>query len=151
MLLDPCLRTLLRGGFFGIALSWQMVSFAAEPPAASVNLGTGWFTAEQALRGRTQYKTQCASCHADNMAGVGPAPPLAGGAFLAKWSASTVYDLLERVKTTMPQNAPRTLSEAAYADVVSFILRANNFPAGGNELSNDPERLRAMPLNAGHP
>jgi hypothetical protein len=85
------------------------------------------------------------------MAGIGPAPPLAGGAFLAKWSTLTVSDLFERVRTTMPQNAPHSLGDSAYTDITAFILRANNFPTGETELSADSERLRAMPLTGGMP
>src|ERR1700728_2596466 len=112
MPLDTRLRPLFRGGFLVIALSSQTPSISAELPASSANPGVGWFTGEQALRGRSQFRIVCASCHADNMAGIGPAPPLAGDAFLAKWSSLTVYDLFERVRTTMPQNAPGALSEA---------------------------------------
>lgn len=144
-------RALIYGGILSWLLSWPIAAPAAEPPPSSASAPQGWFTREQAARGRSQYRTQCASCHADNMAGIGPAPPLAGGAFLAKWSTLTVSDLFERVRTTMPQNAPHSLGDSAYTDITAFILRANNFPAGETELSADPERLRAMPLTGGVP
>jgi mono/diheme cytochrome c family protein len=134
----------LLGGVLAVILGGQDFARAAEPPASS---GAGWFTREQAGRGRVQYRTQCASCHADNLAGIGPAPPLAGSAFLSKWSASTVLDLFERMRTTMPQNAPQSLGAAVYADIAAFILRANNFPVGDAELTADAERLRKMPMS----
>jgi mono/diheme cytochrome c family protein len=146
------LRSLLCGGVVGLGFGWQILALAAEPPAASAAVSTaGWFTRDQSGRGRTKYRTQCAACHADNMAGIGPAPPLAGDAFLAKWSTSTVFDLFERVRTTMPQNAPHSLDDAEYADIIAFILRANNFLIGNAELPVDSERLRDMPLTGGAP
>ena len=138
----------LLGGVLVLLLGGQDFARAAEPPA---NSGAGWFTREQAGRGRVQYRTQCASCHADNMAGIGPAPPLAGSAFLSKWSASSVFDLYERMRSTMPQNAPQSLGAAAYADIAAFILRANNFPAGDTELPTEAERLRKMPMSGAPP
>jgi mono/diheme cytochrome c family protein len=144
-------RSLICGGVLSWVLSWPIVAPAAEPSQSSANAPQGWFTRDQAARGRSQYRTQCASCHADNMAGIGPAPPLAGGAFLAKWSTLTVSDLFERVRTTMPQNAPHSLGDSVYTDITAFILRANNFPTGETELSADSERLRAMPLTGGVP
>jgi mono/diheme cytochrome c family protein len=144
-------RSFICGGVLSWVFSWPIAAPAAEPPQSSADAPQGWFTREQAARGRSQYRTQCASCHADNMAGIGPAPPLAGGAFLAKWSTLTVSDLFERVRTTMPQNAPHSLGDSAYTDITAFILRANNFPTGETELSSDSERLRAMPLTGGVP
>lgn len=134
----------LLGGVLAVILGGQNSARAAEPPA---NSGAGWFTREQAGRGRVEYRAQCASCHADNLAGIGPAPPLAGSAFLSKWSASSVSDLFERMRTTMPQNAPQSLGAAVYADIAAFILRANNFPVGDAELPPDAERMRKMPMN----
>jgi mono/diheme cytochrome c family protein len=138
----------LLGGILALSLGGQNFARASEAPA---NSGAGWFTREQAGRGRVQFRAQCASCHADNLAGIGPAPPLAGSVFLSKWSASSVFDLFERMRTTMPQNAPQSLGAAVYADIAAFILRANNFPAGDAELPADPERLRKMPMNGASP
>ena len=138
----------LLGGALAAILGGQDFARAAEPPA---NSGAGWFTREQAGRGRIQYRAQCASCHADNLAGIGPAPPLAGSAFLSKWSASSVSDLFERMRTTMPQNAPQSLSAAVYADIAAFILRANNFPLGDAELPAEAGKLRTMPMNDAPP
>jgi S-disulfanyl-L-cysteine oxidoreductase SoxD len=124
-------------------------ALAAETPSTPDDPVGGWFTREQAVRGRAEYRVQCASCHADNLAGSGPAPPLAGSAFISKWSASTVFDLFERVRTTMPQNAPNSLGDAVYADIVAFVLRANNFPTGRSELPPGSEKLRKMSMSGG--
>jgi S-disulfanyl-L-cysteine oxidoreductase SoxD len=138
----------LQGCMLALLIGTPLVSSADDGPAIKK---AGWFTREQAIRGRGSFQAKCAACHAENMAGIGPAPPLAGGAFLAKWSAATVFDLFDRVSTTMPQNAPHSLSDSDCIDVVAFILRANNFPTGNAELAADPKALRDMPLTAGAP
>jgi mono/diheme cytochrome c family protein len=123
--------------------------------AASIAVGAaesdGYFTREQALRGKTLFLAQCATCHADNLQGIGSAPPLAGGAFLAKWSTSNVRDLYDRLRTTMPQNAPGSLSNASYADLTAYVLRSNNFPTGIAELQSNGEALQKLPLTGGRP
>jgi mono/diheme cytochrome c family protein len=136
------------GGALSLIIAYSDFSWAADAPSTTA---AAWFTRPQATRGRAVYREKCASCHADNMGGIGPAPPLAGGTFLAKWSASTVFDLFERVSTTMPQNAPRSLSDSECADIVAFILGSNNFPTGSIELTPDPKSLREMPLTGGVP
>jgi hypothetical protein len=37
-------------------------------------------------------------------------PPLTGGAFMANWDGLTLGDLAERIRNTMPLNAPGSLS-----------------------------------------
>jgi S-disulfanyl-L-cysteine oxidoreductase SoxD len=111
----------------------------------------GVFTRAQAIRGRDQYAQHCAACHADNLAGIGPALPLAGGAFQSKWASQTMFDFYERVRTTMPQNAPASLDDGVYADIVAFILRANNFPTGPAELVGRSPTLKQTPMTGGKP
>jgi quinoprotein glucose dehydrogenase len=128
----------------------RMPAIAADAGTATAK-AEGVFTRAQAIRGREQYATQCAACHADNLAGIGPALPLAGGAFQSKWASQTLFDFYERVRTTMPQNAPASLSNEAYADIVAFILRANNFPTGANELVGASPILKQTPMTGGKP
>ena len=50
---------------------------------------------------------------------------------------ASVHLLFDKTKTTMPRNAAGTLSDPAYVDIVSYVLKANEFPAGDNELRVD--------------
>lgn len=117
----------------------------------AVGAGDGYYTRVQAMRGKSAYLTTCAVCHADNLQGFDSAPGLAGAAFLAKWSRMSVQDLYQRIKTTMPQNAPGTLSPEVYADLTAFILRSNNFTVGPKEVPTDAEALRKLTLDGGRP
>ena len=58
------------------------------------------------------------------------APPLASGDFLSGWDGLTVGDLFERIRISMPQNAPGSLSGQQNADILAFMLSANKFPTG---------------------
>ena len=58
------------------------------------------------------------------------APPLAGGEFMAGWDGLTIGDLFERIRISMPQNAPGSLSGQQNADILAFMFSANKFPGG---------------------
>jgi quinoprotein glucose dehydrogenase len=119
--------------------------------ASAADKVEGVFTRTQAQRGRELYAAHCAACHSDNLAGIGPALPLVGGSFQSKWAAQSTFDFYERVRTTMPQSAPASLGDAVYADIVAFVLRANNFPTGPNELVGDSAITRQTPMTGGKP
>lgn len=102
----------------------------------------GVFTAEQAVRGQSGYQKACGSCHGTGLEGDGFAPPLIGEPFTDRWQGGSVGDLLLVVKTTMPQDRPGSLSADAYADIVAYLLKMNNYPAGQRELSQDPDQYK---------
>ena len=83
----------------------------AQPPTKSI--WDGVYTDAQATRGKALYSESCASCHGGELTGGEMAPPLAGGEFMAGWDGLTIGDLFERVRISMPQNAPGSLSGAA--------------------------------------
>jgi hypothetical protein len=89
------------------------------------------YTETQAARGSTAFSQSCAGCHA--LAPEGKAP-LAGEPFWKSFAQKTVGDLLEFVRTYMPNGAPGSLDETTYGDIVALMLKSNGFPAGANEL-----------------
>jgi S-disulfanyl-L-cysteine oxidoreductase SoxD len=111
----------------------------------------GVFTADQAKRGEAAYNTNCAACHGDQLTGGEMAPPLAGGEFMSNWNGLTVGDLYDRIRTTMPAGKPGKLSREVNADIVSYILAFNKFPAGDQELSHQSEVLKQIKLDAEKP
>jgi len=108
----------------------------------------GVYTREQANRGDAQYSKACASCHLADLSGEHTAPPLAGDTFIQQYVGLTVADLFERIRTTMPQNAIGSLSDAACLDVVAFLLQANGFRSGAEPLPNDVDALRHIAIKA---
>jgi mono/diheme cytochrome c family protein len=118
-------------------------------PAASV--WDGVYTEEQGGRGQTLYTRECASCHGSSLNGGETAPPLTGSAFMANWSGLTVGDLFERMRLSMPEGRPGTLSRQQNADILAYILNVNQFPAGKTELARDTDRLRQIRFLAEKP
>jgi hypothetical protein len=55
-----------------------------------------------------------------------------------------VGDLFDRIRTTMPQDKPGSLTRQQDADVVAYLLNANKFPAGKVELESQTELLKQI-------
>jgi len=117
---------------------------AAIMPAAAAADKTVWdgvFTSEQAARGGTVYATECSACHRDGLP-ERARPAADGGRFMEAWAEDSLKSLFTVIKTTMPQSAPGSLSDAAYTDIVAYILKENAFPPGSEELT--PAALEAI-------
>jgi quinoprotein glucose dehydrogenase len=108
----------------------------------------GVYTSEQAKRGEAAYKKACASCHGDKLEGSGQMPGLAGDEFDMTWGGQSVDDLFERIQGSMPGDRPGTLARTENADIVSYILKANERPAGKSELPNDAAALKLIEIDA---
>jgi mono/diheme cytochrome c family protein len=102
---------------------------AAGRPADGTTVWDGVYTAAQADRGRAQYETSCTACHRGG--------PRKDDAFMHDWSGSDVKTLFNQIRASMPAGAPSSLSDAAYLDIVAYILQVNAFPAGPRELVAD--------------
>jgi mono/diheme cytochrome c family protein len=105
----------------------------------------GVYTDDQAKQGKVQYSQNCANCHLDDLSGSGQALPLVGDAFTQTWEGQTVNDLFQDILGTMPPPRPdqgANLSADAALDVVAYLLQSNQFPAGKDELKNDPDALK---------
>jgi hypothetical protein len=95
----------------------------------------GVYTDAQAARGQSAYDTHCARCHRDDLAGYNSI--LKGSRFMQKFRESSLELLFDKTKTTMPRGAPASLSDTMYLDIVTYLLKENDFPAGTQELRLD--------------
>jgi mono/diheme cytochrome c family protein len=102
----------------------------------------GVYTADQAGQGKNVYSQNCASCHMDDLSGSGQALPLTGDSFMQSWEGQTVDDLFEVIHDTMPQDKPGTLTPDATVQVIAYVLKYNQFPAGKTALPSDPAALK---------
>ena len=100
-----------------------------------------FYSEAQALRGEAIYLAECARCHRDDLRGEEMAPGLRGIAFSFRWRGQSVSDIFSSVRSTMPTEAPRSLSDRAYIDVVAYLLSANEYPAGDAELEPNEAAL----------
>jgi S-disulfanyl-L-cysteine oxidoreductase SoxD len=121
----------------------------AQPPSKSI--WDGIYTEEQAKRGEALYAQECASCHGGELTGGEMAPPLAGGEFLAGWDGLTVGDMFERIRISMPQNAPGSLSGQQNADIMAFMFQAQKFPAGTAEMEKEASALKQIKFEVKKP
>ena len=111
----------------------------------------GVYTDTQAKRGEEIYAKSCASCHAPDLSGSGQAPALADVDFAKEWDNQPLSDLFERIRTTMPADAPGTLKPAEVADVMAFLFSKARMPAGSIELPSDAATLNAIRFTAPAP
>jgi cytochrome c5 len=136
------LRT-LRGPIIVVAVLAAVVdAFSAgplprsqDPPGQPKRVWSGVYTAAQAARGRAQYEATCSGCH-----DVGEAPVLVGDAFMRRWFGDNLQTVLTKMRT-MPADAPGSLADTSYVDIMSFLLESSDFPAGSEELRANPEEL----------
>ncbi len=112
--------------------------------AAQKTTQDGIYTEAQAARGEAVYGRSCASCHGTNLEGGGQAPALADKEFTNEWNDQPLSDLFQRIRTTMPGDAPGTLKRAEVADVLAFMLKKGNDPAGTTELPADAAALKQV-------
>ena len=106
------------------------------------------FTADQVARGKLAYGRACLDCHGEALDnGEFGGPPLRGADFLRRWTRGTVGALYAYTKSRMPVDRPGALGDQAYADLVAFILDANGYPSGDNELPTDRKAQALMRLH----
>ena len=132
-----------------VAIVGAAVIGAAAQPTQSV--WDGIYTEAQAARGSDGYGKYCAACHGASLTGTGEAPALQGAQFISDFNGETVGDVFDRIRTTMPQDNPASLTRDQYADILAFLLKANSFPAGAKELDRRSEYLKAIHFEATAP
>jgi mono/diheme cytochrome c family protein len=101
----------------------------------------GVYTSEQAASGAKVYADQCARCHGDGLGGVEAAPPLTGDMFNSNWDGVALSELFERMRSSMPQDKPGSLSRAQNADLLAHMLSVGGFPAGSTAMDGQAAAL----------
>jgi len=129
-------------------------AFQSNAPVAAQGVASQWdgvYSEAQAKRGEELYQQDCASCHGPDLSGGEMAPGLAGGDFGSNWNDLSIGDLFERIRISMPQNAPGSLSRAQVADILSFMLYRGQYPAGQKDLPTQAELLGGIKFLAQKP
>jgi cytochrome c len=125
-----------------LGVGWVVFVMAvAISGQAQKTVWDGVYTEEQAKRGSDVYAEKCAMCHGDSLGGVESAPALTGPAFYANWEGESLNALFERIRMSMPQDNPGSLSRAQNADIVAHILRVGGYPAGSMPLDGQAGAL----------
>jgi S-disulfanyl-L-cysteine oxidoreductase SoxD len=143
-----CMRVMVFAGAMAMAatLGWL-------PVHAQDGQKTTWdgvYTADQAKKGEALYNAQCAKCHGDSAMG-GDAPSLADSGFAGAWDTLDLSQLSDRIRVSMPLDAPGTLTRAESADIVAYLLRQNRFPDGQTALPDSAAGLSMVKYVATKP
>jgi hypothetical protein len=124
-----------------IALSLAYPATARGLQATQANgqrtVWDGVYTEAQAERGAAQYTESCAGCHAPDLRGNTTSPSLVGVSFAFLWGDRTLGELFGTIQQLMPTDRPNSLPAQTYRDILAFILRANSYPTGEQELGSD--------------
>jgi cytochrome c5 len=88
--------------------------------------------------GEQWYRSVCLECHASGN--------LMNPDFRLAWRGKSALDLFSRVRSTMPQNRPGTLSQGTYAAIVAYLMKANGLPVGSRRVSSDSTALASIRL-----
>jgi cytochrome c5 len=96
----------------------------------------GVYTDAQAARGAAVYEAACTGCHRADLGGAS-GPSLRDQRFAREFAGKDLKTLFTKVATTMPRNAPASLGDNVYLDIVAHLLKENGFRAGAQELTAD--------------
>ncbi len=134
-------------------LAFSIVTVAAASRAGIIaskqesarTVADGIYTVSQALRGASAYDNACSGCHRADLGGA-TGPALRDQRFARNFAGRDLRTLFTRIATTMPRNAPGSLDDNVYLDIVAHVLRENGFPAGSRELTADVlDGIRVVP------
>ena len=96
----------------------------------------GVYTTAQADRGQVLYRSKCASCHAPNR--------VTDDLFYTSFAGKPLWEMFDVISDSMPEDDPGSLKKEEYADVIAYLLKLNNFPAGMDDLPSDKDALAAI-------
>jgi mono/diheme cytochrome c family protein len=134
-------RFRFTAAILGLALALRVIPAQGDSTAVPTTRSviSGVFNSEQVSRGRAGHRAQCASCHG--------AESYSGEAFEKAWKGQSVFDLMELIRTTMPNDNPGNLLLTEYVDIVAYILNLNGYPPGEAELPADVEALKLIRID----
>lgn len=111
----------------------------ASAPAAAPATGAS-FTTAQVDAGRQQFGAVCGECHTTG--------EFRGTDFQFTWRRRTAWDFFRTVRSTMPENAPGSLSDDEYLAVVAYVLQLNGFEPGNSDLTATEAALDQFVLDS---
>lgn len=101
-----------------------LLAVAEEEGTRSVQ--TGVFTAAQAERGAQSFQSSCQECHEPE--------EFSDGAYMDGWSGQFASDMIEQIRSTMPQDNPGSLKHMDYVDIAAYLFQLNALPTGDTEM-----------------
>jgi S-disulfanyl-L-cysteine oxidoreductase SoxD len=129
------LRFVLALAAAGCFVAAVTTALRAQAPAAEPRIFQGIYTEAQAARGKETFSTNCLRCHGVDLNGT-TAPALKGDRFYTSWGGEPVDRLFLKIRDTMPPSfGTALLDDKTKLDIVAYILKSNDYPAGASELT----------------
>jgi len=122
----------MRGKLVTFLIAVGFVAWAADNGKTVLD---GVYSADQAARGQAAYTASCSACHLDDLTAYRGA--LHGIAFVENFRADSLDSLFRVTKNTMPRDAPASLRDDTYVDIIAYILQVNSYPSGKEDLKMD--------------
>ena len=123
----------LAVSFASVAPVGRGLAFAQSASEPAKTVWSGVYTDEQAARGQDEYGAHCANCHQEDLSGYQGI--LKGERFMKDYREGSLFGLFDKIKNTMPRYSAGSLSDQAYVDIVTYILKANDFPAAPADVA----------------
>ena len=121
-------------------------SSAFSQQASGKTVWDGVYADAQSTRGAEVSKTSCVSCHGEELAGSDLAPALKGDDFKGAWVGRSAAELFEKIQTTMPADRAGSLKPQQSADLVAYIFKMNDYPAGAADLASEMPALQQIKI-----
>ncbi len=132
------LATVVAACVFGGSRMSAQRPLAVAPLQAAMFVAdsAGLYTEAQAAEGAKTWTATCSGCH--------EAKDVTSADFRTKWVGRNLFELYEQIRTTMPDDAPGTLTPEQYLTSVTYILKLNGLPAGTTALVSDSVTMSAL-------
>jgi cytochrome c5 len=139
------MHTRAAAAYFALLITSTLALQGAGAQENGRTVADGVYTDAQAARGAIVYDGACRGCHRADLGG-GTGPALRDERFARIFAGQDLKKLFTKTATTMPRNAPASLGDAVYLDVVAHLLKENGFPAGSQELTIEAlDGIRVVP------
>jgi mono/diheme cytochrome c family protein len=143
----------MKGRTIWLTVAAMLATSLSYSVAVAQQEKTSWdgvYTEVQAKRGEALWGEKCAKCHGPDLSG-GDAPSLIGSEFSGNWDDLSLGDLSQRLRISMPQDNPQSLTREQVADLVALILKGNRMPAGQTDLPFQTEYQQMIKYKANKP
>ena len=122
---------------WGLGLgTWAVLALAAIAAQPTKSVKAGVYTAAQAERGQTLFRSKCASCHAPNR--------FTDDLFYLSFAGKPLWEMYDVISDSMPEDDPGSMKPEEYADVIAYLLQLNKFPTGAEDLTPAKDVLIAI-------
>src|SRR5262245_58593439 len=118
----------------------------SAPAKAPRTIWDGIYTRAQSERGQGIFVAGCGRCHNNELTGSLNGPGLKGDAFWQRWDNDSFDKLFAKVRDTMPQDRPDSLSDEQKADALAYVLAKNGAPAGPREFTTELPELESITI-----